>query len=75
MRTFTKKEEKHAFIRIQKLKELTQLLARSAKNSDTTETIQKATPSLEPAYKRRGFELKEIKHSSEKIAKGFDDRI
>ncbi len=29
----------------------------------------------EPAYKRRGLELKHIPHSSEKTAKGFDDCI
>lgn len=75
MKTSKNKEEKQALIRIQKLKELTQLLARPEKGSDTTETIPTATPSLEPAYKRRGFELKEITHSSERVAKKFDDRI
>ena len=64
MITFTNKEEKQALIRIQKLKELSKLLA-GPKNDSSLEVSYKTESTLtESAYKRRGIILKQIPHSS-----------
>ncbi|MDP1744852.1 MAG: hypothetical protein Q8L90_04705 [Bacteroidota bacterium] len=63
----TEKKDKDTLNRIEKLMQLSFRLVRPT--NDFTEQ------GAESAYKRRGFDLKHIPHSSEKIAKGFDDSI
>lgn len=55
MTTFTKKEEQQALVRIQKLKELSKLLARSTNDSASTKIIHTKISITDPAYKRRGL--------------------
>ena len=65
MTTSTNNEIELAKIRVQKLKELSMFLKGSPDDDSSNETNQTETASTEPAYKRKGVELKSIQHSTE----------